>query len=127
MGLLSKFMNALIGEPPVSKTATQPGPSLRGKTFPIPRNSRRRNASPLYNHVKRNSLRNHPNHHSWRDRHTARKHKPQLAILLSQRIVRERNLMPIHNRLRSLCRNQCSLPSRSNGREISSAKSKSMS
>ena len=28
MGLLSKFMNALIGEPPVSKTATQPGPKL---------------------------------------------------------------------------------------------------
>ena len=26
MGLLSKFMNALIGEPPVSKTATQPDP-----------------------------------------------------------------------------------------------------
>lgn len=26
MGLLSKFMNALIGEPPVSKTATQPAP-----------------------------------------------------------------------------------------------------
>lgn len=40
MGLLSKFMNALIGEPPVSKTATQPTPDLRSKTFPSPRNSR---------------------------------------------------------------------------------------
>ena len=33
MGLLSKFMNALIGEPPVSKTATQPGPKLARQLF----------------------------------------------------------------------------------------------
>lgn len=36
MGLLSKFMNALIGEPPVSKTATQPGPKLARQNVPNP-------------------------------------------------------------------------------------------
>lgn len=36
MGLLSKFMNALIGEPPVSKTATQPGPKLARQNVPKP-------------------------------------------------------------------------------------------
>ena len=34
MGLLSKCMNALIGEPPVSKTATQPGPKLARRNVP---------------------------------------------------------------------------------------------
>ena len=36
MGLLSKFMNALGGEPPVSKTATQPGPKLARQNVPNP-------------------------------------------------------------------------------------------
>lgn len=83
MGLLSKVMNALIGEPSVSRPATQPVPRPAQQAFPSLRNSRRRNASPLHSHVKRNGLRSHPNHHAWRDRHIARKHKPQLAILLS--------------------------------------------
>ena len=64
MGLLSKFMNALIGEPPVSKTATQPGPKLARQNVPNPTQQQTTQRKSLYNHVKRNSLRNHPNHHS---------------------------------------------------------------
>ena len=53
------------------------GPKLARQNVPNPTQQQTTQRKSLYNHVKRNSLRNHPNHHSWRDRHTARKHKPQ--------------------------------------------------
>lgn len=60
MGLLSKFMSALIGEPYTPNQCLSPPPNRC--------NSRRRNAAqPPHNRVRRNrlvSLRNPPNRHS---------------------------------------------------------------
>ena len=126
MGLLSKFMNALGGEPSVSKPATQP--VLRTAQQNVPKPTQQQTTQRKSTAQSRQAQQpTQPSQSSQlRDRHTARKHKPQLAILPSQRIVRERNLMPIHNRRRSLCRNRCFPPIRLSERGISSVKSKSM-